>query len=611
MTESSRSSEHNPQHIAQTQETTADHSGPLQSRLLKNRVWLGVLGALLLIFGLIILFNPFESIIVAVLFAGITLIIDGILKLRGPTIAQSRFFTLTIGTLLIIAGVVVPILMSFSIELMVLAVGIALIISGVADLVSAIRKHNISERILPVITGVTSVLFGILTLSWQDVALLVIAIAFSAKLIVEGIKLIAKATTQERNAHGKRFTWLKPAASYVGACILLFAAVSLLVVGYQLKNSVSHPDAFYSYSGEIPSTPGTLIASEPFVQGMPDGVRGWRILYSTTRDEVAEPVLASAFVMAPPATGNAPQPVIAWTHGTTGYATGCAPTVLPDPFPLDQSVPAVDKVVENGWVMVGTDYPGMGTTGSSPYLIGVDEGRAALDSVRAAKQLSELHLANETVVWGHSQGGGAALWTASLADSYAPDVNVIGAVAAAPASDLIGLLKTSEDSPGGKVVGAYALKAYSEKYSDVSYNEYVKPETNLILQETAKRCLTDKSFLVSGIIAKIIPGSIFEKDPTTGALGNRLQQNIPTGAIKVPILIAQGESDGLVRPDVQEKYVNERCKAGQTLEYRTYSGKDHVSLVHEHPELDDYLEQWTKDRLANAPAVTTCSQKKS
>ncbi|MGH9380499.1 MAG: hypothetical protein ACRD2Z_07795 [Thermoanaerobaculia bacterium] len=35
-----------------------------------------------------------------------------------------------------------------------------------------------------------------------------------------------------------------------------------------------------------------------------------------------------------------------------------------------------------------------------------------LDAVRAAHQVESIPLSNQTVVWGHSQGGHAALWTA-------------------------------------------------------------------------------------------------------------------------------------------------------------------------------------------------------
>ena len=63
-----------------------------------------------------------------------------------------------------------------------------------------------------------------------------------------------------------------------------------------------------------------------------------------------------------------------------------------------------------GWVVVATDYSFAEKGGPHPYLIGEGEARATLDSVRAARQMSELTLDKRMVVWGYSQGGHAALW---------------------------------------------------------------------------------------------------------------------------------------------------------------------------------------------------------
>jgi hypothetical protein len=43
-------------------------------------------------------------------------------------------------------------------------------------------------------------------------------------------------------------------------------------------------------------------------------------------------------------------------------------------------------ILAKGYVVVATDYPGLGTPGIHPYLIGISEARAVLDSVRARAQ---------------------------------------------------------------------------------------------------------------------------------------------------------------------------------------------------------------------------------
>ena len=55
----------------------------------------------------------------------------------------------------------------------------------------------------------------------------------------------------------------------------------------------------------------------------------------------------------------------------------------------------------------------------------------------------------------------------------------------------------------------------------------------------------------------------------------------------------------LVLPSAQKTYVDGMCKAGQSLEYRTYKGYDHVGVVlnPKSPLIPDLI-RWTKDRLA-------------
>lgn len=137
---------------------------------------------------------------------------------------------------------------------------------------------------------------------------------------------------------------------------------------------------------------------------------------------------------------------------------------------------------------MATDYIGLGTKGPHSYLIGQGEGRSVLDAVGAARQLPGLRLADQTVVWGHSQGGNAALWAGMLAPGYAPDDHVVGVAALAPASDLPAVAGNFTRVTGGSVFAAYVISAYSDTYHDVSYDRYVIPAARSIVRATAGRC---------------------------------------------------------------------------------------------------------------------------
>ena len=57
---------------------------------------------------------------------------------------------------------------------------------------------------------------------------------------------------------------------------------------------------------------------------------------------------------------------------------------------------------------------------------------------------------------------------------------------------------------------------------------------------------------------------------------------------------------------LQSRYVAARCAAGQPIDYRIYAGRDHVSLVANHPALDADLLAWSRDRFAGLPDTPNC-----
>jgi pimeloyl-ACP methyl ester carboxylesterase len=300
---------------------------------------------------------------------------------------------------------------------------------------------------------------------------------------------------------------------------------------------------------------------------------------------------------------SGPRPVILWDHGTVGIARSCAPSLFDD---VTGGVPAVPQALEHGWVMVAPDYVGMGTEGPTPYLIGTGQAYSALDAVRAAHQLSELSLSNQTVVWGHSQGGNAALWTGNLAPSYAPDLQIAGVAALSPATDLVPLAQSVQGAAAGTVVSAFVIGAYSDTYDDVRFDDYVRPGASTQVREAADRCLTSPSLAVSFITGQG-GQSVFDKDLSTGPLGDRLRENTPNADMGgAPLLVAQGTGDEVINISINEKWVPEQCAAGYHLDFRTYEGFSHMGVLEEPSALPDELTAWTVDRFEGKPATPTC-----
>jgi pimeloyl-ACP methyl ester carboxylesterase len=364
------------------------------------------------------------------------------------------------------------------------------------------------------------------------------------------------------------------------------------------------PDAFYDPPSDVPRRAGELLRSEPLKDViLPVGVRGWRILYSTTVDDTT-PATSAATVFAATNPSSGPRPVIAWEHGTTGLLQKCMPSLLSLPT---KGIPWRDRIVMAGWVAVATDYSFAEKGGPHPYLIGESEARATLDSVRAARQMRELTLDKRIVVWGHSQGGHAALWTGIVGPRYAPDLEIRGLVAIAPSANIKNILAMNVEMD--KLFGPYLAVSYSRFYPDITFEQAVRPEALDAARQIVNLCdFVPEDFQRIKALAATFDGPVLATS-SNKALQARLEQNTADSPIQAPVVIAQGLSDTVVPSAATDAYVEERCAAGQPLEYWTFAGRDHLTIFQRGTPLEEPLIEWTKARFANEPQATGCVRK--
>ena len=359
----------------------------------------------------------------------------------------------------------------------------------------------------------------------------------------------------------------------VGVVVVAVGAVVLFVV--LTRNP--EPGDFYTPPEDLAGAPGTVLRSEPFDEGLPAGARGWRVLYTST-DEEGDPIAVSGLVIAPDDVPDGPRPVLAWAHGTTGIARPCAPSLTDRPL---QNIPDMSGPLARGWVVTLTDYPGLGTPGPHPYLVGVSEGQAVLDSVRAAHRLDTgVDLSDDYLIWGHSQGGHAALFAGQLAADYLPERHLAGVAALAPATRLKGNLTAIAGTEAGDVLTIFAIEAWSSYYPELS-NDILVAGARRPARRITATCFNQPSRYRIVVDGLTLPGTITSRpvtnDPPWTA---RLADNTPDPAgTTAPVLVAQGLSDEVVAPHVTESWVADRCTSGAATDWRTYPGLDHLGVV--------------------------------
>ncbi|MDQ1423544.1 MAG: hypothetical protein QOD72_1042, partial [Acidimicrobiaceae bacterium] len=250
------------------------------------------------------------------------------------------------------------------------------------------------------------------------------------------------------------------------------------------------------------------------------------------------------------------------------------------------------------FIIAITDYEGLGTPGVHPYLVGRSEGHSVLDSARAARVIAGPAASAKTMVFGHSQGGGAALWAAELAPTYAPDDDVIGAVAGAPASELpsIGLLGSTPNF-GFLFMAAAGFKA---AFPDLDLSTVFTAKGIAAVEQAGQGCTE-----ILGVVAGQKPSDYLTGDiGTAPGFADRLLAETPgTIPTTVPIFMYHGEADEIVPVAASLAVLQRMCAAGGfTVERRTYPGGTHVGVIA--LALSD-VKSWVAGRLAGDSAPTT------
>ncbi len=331
-------------------------------------------------------------------------------------------------------------------------------------------------------------------------------------------------------------------------------------------------DAFYFPSHLASASPGAVVWESPILS--PRGSRAWKILYHSRAIDGRD-IAVSGIVITP--TASPPRggwPVVTWAHGTEGLADACAASKALD---IAYRIPGIETFLQHGYVVVATDYQGLGTAGEHPYLVGVSEARGVLDIARAAQQMSNVHASNRVLVYGHSEGGQAALFAGQIARSYAPELHLLGVAAVAPVTDLTALLPEATTVSAGLGYAVMAAVGYHAAYPELNPATVLTPQAIAGLGFVNTHCASD----VIDYYAEMTPAQVVAQNPlNVPAFATRLAENT-AGLVTTPapLLVAQGGRDVLIPEPVTTQFVQRACQLGDRVDYLVYPKQDHDTVV--------------------------------
>ena len=394
-------------------------------------------------------------------------------------------------------------------------------------------------------------------------------------------------------------------AVIVASTVVLAANIASTLADGNARQAALDP--FYAPPQPLDAAPGTLLRTEPLAFADPvettdvEGGTAYRMLYVSARpDGTAAVSGAMVFIPDTPAPAEG-RPVLAWAHGTVGMGDACAPSRSTKG--INDMAGWLEQALSLGWVVVATDYVGLGTPGPELYLVAQAEVNDLVHSVQAVRQWDLADAGTRYAVYGHSQGGHSALWAGHLAEEIDPTLDLVGVAAAAPAAMLPEIVSVQWDTAAGWAIGPEALVAWRAIDPSLPLQGVVTDAGISNYERLADECIMLAA--LEGLARNDLGQSFFAVDPVTAPGWSSVieDQTPPPLPEDMPVFVAQGTADEVVLAWPNALLQEEWCAAGSSLSMLWMGNVGHVpAAINAGPQAIT----WIADRFAERPVVRTC-----
>lgn len=368
-------------------------------------------------------------------------------------------------------------------------------------------------------------------------------------------------------------------------------------------------DPFYEPpAGFEHAEPGTVLRSRDvelaFLGLIPQQFAATQLLYRTTDMHGAPEATVTTVLVPAERTPETPCPLVSYQCAIDAVADRCFPS-----YALRRGARAVGALPQlelllvvaalaEGWAVSIPDHEGRDGSWGAP----LEPGYRVLDGIRAALSSERVDLAPNTSVglWGYSGGGLASAWAAEVAGTYAPELDVVGAVLGSPVGDLGNTFRRLN---GSVFSGLPALV--------VAALAHIYPDLDRVLSEHATvegRALLDslESMTTMAAVIRMVGkdmDSMVDRPLQEILDGPEVQHvfadiKLGTAAPKPPVLIVQAVHDRIVSVTDIDALADTYTDGGSDVTYHRDQFSEHMLL---HPMSAPMTLRWLRDRFAGRP----------
>lgn len=154
----------------------------------------GILGLAMFVLGVVLLFRPVAAAHLLALLFGLAFIIGGLLELAVGWDSPHRWVAFLLGAILVIGGVLAIVWPRMTLGVLVLIVGLSLIVHGIGRIGLALAARDVIHNWgWLAVAGLLNVLVGACAVAWPSATVLVLSLLLGVQIALFGLLLLGAA----------------------------------------------------------------------------------------------------------------------------------------------------------------------------------------------------------------------------------------------------------------------------------------------------------------------------------------------------------------------------------------------------------------------------------
>ena len=165
------------------------------------RTGMAVFGGAAVLLGIFLLFNPFAAVRTLALLVGLALVISGVLEIALGWESGRRASSFVLGAILVIGGLLAAFWPEATLWTLALLTGVSLLLHGIGRIATAfMARSEIPGWGWLAFAGAFNVIVGIVALVWPEATVFVLSLILGCQVLGFGIILLVAAFTGSRSA---------------------------------------------------------------------------------------------------------------------------------------------------------------------------------------------------------------------------------------------------------------------------------------------------------------------------------------------------------------------------------------------------------------------------